>query len=350
MKVLLVKTSAIGDVIQTFPVLAYIKHKIPEAKIDWVVEKGMVELAAAHPHVNKVIPIDTKKWRKTLFHADTWNAIKEARKTLQETEYDLLFDLQGNSKSALFTSMAKSKEKIGFGFKTLPEKLNGLTTTRRFNVPLGSSIQMQYLYLLQSYFNDFTPFSLQTVPLECKAPNMELKGPILMVCFGSRWTNKQLPKETLIKLLKMTREKFPFSFLFVFGNEEEKLGAEDLRSHFLDSSQIIGGLKLPQLQNLMHEVNAVLSMDSATLHLCGTTPTPSFSLFGPSSAQVYKPIGEQHTAFQGSCPYGKTFVKRCPILRTCKTGACMKDLSAETLFQELEKFLNDVISVAFGKS
>jgi heptosyltransferase-1 len=86
-------------------------------------------------------------------------------------------------------------------------------------------------------------------------------------------------------------------------------------------------------------------MDSATLHLCGTTSTPSFSLFGPSSASIYKPLGEHHVAFQGSCPYGRTFVKRCPILRTCKTGACMKDLTAKRIFQDLEKFLSMTLSV-----
>ncbi|HSX03735.1 MAG TPA: lipopolysaccharide heptosyltransferase I [Rhabdochlamydiaceae bacterium] len=346
MRVLIVKTSAIGDVIQTFPVLAYLKHKIPEVQIDWVVEKGMAELASSHPLVNKVIQVDTKTWRRNLFQKETWDSFRKFKKELRETEYDLLFDLQGNSKSALFTLMARSKEKVGYSFKRLPEKLNYLATTCRFDVPLGTNIQLQYLHLIQGYFKDLSHFPLQTVRLKSEVQEVGLRGPILMVCFGSRWSNKQLPQETLLQLLKMIQEKFPFSFLFIFGNEEEKKWAEKFESEF-PHSKALGGLTLPQLQNLMHDVGAVISMDSATLHLCGTTPTPSFSLFGPSSAHVYKPLGEQHFALQGSCPYGREFVKRCAILRTCKTGACIKDLSAETIFQKFEDFINRCSMVSF---
>ncbi len=341
MKILIVKTSAIGDVIQTFPVLSYLKRKFPEAKIDWVVEKGIADLVMAHPAINQAIIVDTKKWRKALFHSKTWQSIKEACKQLKQTEYDLLFDLQGNSKSALFTLMAKSKKKIGFGFKTAAEVLNCFTTSIRFNVPLEGNIQIQYLRLVQSYFQDFSPFSLD--PVRLKGSQRTFDHPTLMVCFGSRWPNKQLGLPTLVQLLKMVELKFPLSFLFIFSSEQEKKEAEYLQGQFPQNSQILGHLTLPELQNVMHEVTAVLSMDSATLHLCGTTSTPSFSLFGPSSALVYNPIGEQHMALQGCCPYGKTFVKRCPLLRSCKTGACIKDLTAQAIFIEFERFLEKAL-------
>ncbi len=343
MKILIVKTSAIGDVIQAFPVVAYIKKKMPEAVIDWVVEQGIAELVAAHPDVHQAIPVDTKKWRKTLFQVETWRALKQLRQTLRETSYDLLIDLQGNSKSALFTWMAKSREKVGYDFKSLPEKLNYLATFKRFSVSLGMSIQQQYLHLVQSYFGEVWEPS-EPVHLKAELPALSLQKPVLMVCFGSRWTNKKLPQETMVQLLKRATS---FSFLFIFSNEEEKKEAKEFQSHFPENSQILGGLTLPQLQKLMHRVNGVISMDSATLHLCGTTATPSFSVFGPSSAHVYKPFGTDHFAVQGSCPYGRKFVKRCPILRSCPTGACIKELSADTLFQTFENFLSRCLIDSF---
>lgn len=330
MNILIVKTSAIGDVIQTFPVLDYLKLKFPEASIDWVVEKGIADLVSAHPHVRQVITVDTKKWRKKLFARSTWKEIQRMRKNLKLNHYDLLFDLQGNSKSALFTCFANAKEKIGYGFKTLPEKLGGLVTTRRFNPPSGINIRLQYLHLVQAYFNDFR----NSLEKPVKSKNF---GGRLIVCFGSNWKNKQLPQETLRKFLEQIEKKWGFSFLFVFGNEKEKKYAEELHQQF-PKSIIVGNLSLVELQNLMEDVEMVFSMDSAPLHLCGTTKTPSFSVFGPSSANAYKPLGDQHAAFQGTCPYGKTFIKRCPILRTCKTGACMRDLSAETLFNAFEDY------------
>lgn len=331
MRILIVKTSAIGDVIQTFPVLDYLKQKYPEALIDWIVEKNSVDLVAAHPYVHRVIAIDTKKWRKKLFDRSTWKEIKAVRKNLTLNHYDLLFDLQGNSKSALFTFWANAKTKVGYGFKTLPEKLNGLVTNCRFNGPREINVRLHYLHLVQSYFKDF-----REVP-NTSANHKNLRPGTLMVCFGSKWKNKQLPQKTLEQLLELIQGKFGLSFLFVFGNAEEKKVAEALHAQF-QKSTIIGNLSLVQLQKMMEEVNIVLSMDSATLHLCGMTSTPSFSVFGPSSANAYKPLGAQHTAFQGSCPYGKTFVKRCPILRTCETGACLRDLTAESLFTAFTDF------------
>jgi heptosyltransferase I len=52
---------------------------------------------------------------------------------------------------------------------------------------------------------------------------------------------------------------------------------------------------------------------------------------------VFKPSGEAHRGIQGSCPYGIKFDKLCPRLRTCSTGACIKNLTAEELFVQIEK-------------
>ena len=101
-------------------------------------------------------------------------------------------------------------------------------------------------------------------------------------------------------------------------------------------------MSLPLWQHFMYLVDGVISVDSAALHLCGTTTTPSFSLFGPSSALAYRPLGSKHDAFQGTCPYGTTFDKRCPSLRTCETGACLKEVSPDVLFGQFQQFWNNL--------
>ena len=101
-------------------------------------------------------------------------------------------------------------------------------------------------------------------------------------------------------------------------------------------SVVVDRLPLPTWQNLMDEVDLVIAVDSSALHLCGTTSTPSFSIFGPTSQRVFKPMGERHFAVQGSCPYGRTFEKQCPVLRSCPTGACIKELTVEELFEAFQ--------------
>jgi heptosyltransferase I len=345
---LIVKTSAIGDVIQTMPVVDYLRARYPDCSIDWVVEKGIAPLLLAHPHLERVLFVDTKKWRLAPFSHETRAAFGAFCKELRQVNYDALFDLQGNSKSALITLCAQAKDKVGFSWQSLPEKPNFFVTNRRFSTPEGVNVRARYLALVQSYFGDALPFSDTSVRLTLNDREEErLKAlmhkaelasrPRLMVAFGSKWKNKQLSDETLLELLKQIDAKIQPAFLFIYGSEEEKRCAEWLRSHFSDHSLAVGELTLPLWQGLMFQMEGVLAMDSAALHLCGTTSTPSFSFFGPSAALLYKPLGAQHQFVQGSCPYGKVFVKRCPILRSCETGACLRALPVGQL---LEPFLS----------
>jgi heptosyltransferase-1 len=161
-----------------------------------------------------------------------------------------------------------------------------------------------------------------------------------MVCFGSKWANKRLDHSTLTAFLQRIAKEYAFTFLFIFGDEEEKQIADAFAASYGERGKAIGNLSLPLWQALMWEVDGVIAVDSAALHLCGTTQTPSFSVFGPSLASSYKPIEERHTAVQGECPYSRTFTSRCPILRTCATGACIRQLRVEDLFTSFKHWAN----------
>lgn len=337
MKILIVKTSAIGDIIHAFPVLEYLKGRFPNAQIDWVIEKDFSDLLTAHPLVCRVFPISTKLWRKKLHHLLTWKEILAFRKNIRNYTYDLLFDLQGNTKSAFITAQVRAHEKVGFDFDSVSEKPNLLVTTRRYKVPEGINIQERYLRLVQAHFNDKEPFVPQGVDLKLNREEevylnqtTQSHTPKYLVAFGSNWPNKQLSLEVLERFLSKIEEyDHPF-FYFIWGTPHEQQIAKRLQAQFANSI-VVDRLKLPLLQGLIRKMDLVIAVDSMALHLCGKTP--SFSLFGPSLASVYKPLGLQHHHFQGSCPYGKQFSNRCPILRTCSTGACLKDVTVQALFE-----------------
>jgi heptosyltransferase I len=351
---LIVKTSAIGDVIQAFPVLEYLRGRFPEARIDWVVEKGCYGLVSAHPFLNHVYSVDTKRWRKSLARRDTIAEIRDFYRMFSKHEYDAVFDLQGNTKSALITMMAKGRDKVGFSFKSVPEKPNVLATTKRFHVPSNCNVRLRYLALVQSYFKDDSRYGAQGIVLNIDQAEKERMEAILshhglmnkdiyMVSFGSRWANKRLTEETLREFLTLIDRQFQPAFIFIWGDGEERKIAEGLQSQFVGRSLAVGNLSLPLWQALMSKVKLVIATDSAGLHLAGSVGTPSFSIFGPSSASVYKPMGEQHHAFQGTCPYALRFEKRCPKLRTCETGACIRGIAAKDLFA---RFMGLITAIA----
>lgn len=344
-KILVVKTSALGDIVHTYPVIDYLRKKFPHAQIDWVVEAPFAGLVQSHPAVNSVLSIATKQWRKKIFCRETFQSIRTFRKQLQAKHYDVVFDFQGNIKSGLIVSLVKSSIKVGFGKQTVPEWPNLLFTNRRINPAISENIRHDYLSLAASFFNDPIPKENSHVILKISAEEQAVLDSLLknksglsvVVCPGSAWRNKQLTSATLEAFLSLLHERIKCNYLFVWGSQDEKAMAEKLQREFTNA-QIVDKMSLPMLQNLMAMSDLVIAMDSLPLHLAGTTKTPSFSVFGASSAAKYKPLGTQHHSFQGTCPYKRSFVKRCPILRTCPTGACIRDLQAQELFDSFHSW------------
>ncbi len=306
LKVLIVKTSALGDIIHSYPVVSYFKEKFPDCTIHWVVEQRCQELVNSHPLVDRTLVIDSKK-----------GLLKLAREVRSwESTYDLLIDLQGNCKSGLITFFAKAKRKVGFGWRAVAEWPNLLVTHERWVPPSGGNIRDDYLFLVQSHFGDGERYEAKPVELTTDQPSLELRGATLLVCPGANWVNKRLRVEDLRRVLSDHQDQ---EILLSWGCEGERQAAEAL-----GVGRVLPKMSLPELQQLMGRVDLVIAMDSLPLHLCGTTSTPSIAYFGPSSARKYNPPGKGRVAYQGSCPYGRNFEKRCPVLRTCPTGDCMQ--------------------------
>lgn len=327
MKILIVKTSSLGDIIQSFPALSYLRDRFPHAQIDWVVEEPFAELIRAHPFVDHPIVLKSKKWRKAWFSRPTRKEVKEFYKSLQANHYDVVFDLQGNLKSSWVLMHTQAKKKVGFGWGAITEWPAIFFTSKKITPQKGQNIREDYLAVVKGYFKDQTSFQEELIPLRLEASQLHWLEtffsngpPPILVCPGAAWSTKRLPVESLERILKQLG-KGPY--LFAWGTEEEKKIASELSLHFPES-RLLEKQPLPVLQHIMARCRLVVAMDSLPLHLCGTTRTPSLSFFGPSSAHKYKPLGKQHQALQGACPYGITFEKRCPKLRTCPTGACIK--------------------------
>lgn len=106
MRILLVKTSSLGDVIHNLPVASDIQRRFPEARIDWMVEENFIDIPRLHPAVGRVIPLAIRRWRRALLKPSTWHEIALFRASLQAVDYDLVLDSQGLLKSALAARLA----------------------------------------------------------------------------------------------------------------------------------------------------------------------------------------------------------------------------------------------------
>ena len=172
--------------------------------------------------MRKVIEVDTKLWRNGLLkHRGPIGAF---RKELRKEKYNALFDLQGNTKSALVTALARAEKKVGFDWKTVPEKPNFFVTNVHLACDQEVSAPSRYSRLLLDYFGDDEISETMEVKLrlEPKEENylericqLGFQSPRIMICFGSNWINKQLNDKTLIEFLRRVQEKFSPTFFFI---------------------------------------------------------------------------------------------------------------------------------------
>lgn len=340
MNILIVKTSAIGDVIQSFDVLEYLKSKFPSSKIDWVVSPNCVDLVAAHPLIRKVICVDVKGVLKNI----SW---KQSYQELRKESYDVLFDLQGNVKSGIISFFCKAKHKVGFGFKSVAEWPNLLFTSFHYNISKKINIKDQYVLLLKRYFKDEIPFfpPLRFLNIEsCEKEKIDLilekMGPRdsslkILVCPSSRWKSKMLTKDLLSSFLREIAKKKEVFYLLLWGNEEEKEFAAFLNRVFPENSLVLEKLRLPTLQHLVNRLDFVISVDSFLLHLAASVKIPSFGIFGPTSSSVYMPQTKDSVSYQGKCPFRKRFEKRCSNLRSCRSPGCMEGIKLNDLCETI---------------
>ena len=336
LKILIVKTSALGDIVHAMPVLEYLKENHNDVHIDWVVEKGGASLVKAHPHVRRTLILDSKQWKKSPLKQR--KSIGEFIRALREEEYDIVYDFQSNIKSGFITAFAKAKKKVGFGRKTVHEWPNLLATNTHFDPSRQKNIYDRNLHLVQKSLGDERSWELKPrLLMTLEKPSISVQsGNRYMLCFGSRWETKKVPPAIWREILeRITREED--EVFIVYGSESEKKEAETI-SYGLKGIHLLPPMSLPLWQNTMALMTGVLAVDSVGLHLAGYAGVPTFSIFGASSAGVFAPSGSLHASVQGSCPYGMTFDKRCSKLRSCTTGACIKELSLEEIWPRFEEW------------
>jgi heptosyltransferase-1 len=348
MRVLIVKTSALGDIVQAFPVVEYLKSRQHVDHVGWLVEKKAASLVHAHPLVDTVIEIDSTSLRSLFPRLEMLREWKRQRSLLKERCWDCVFDLQANIKSGLATWSVRSPTKVGYGFHTVAEWPNIFATSERVDPPSGLSIREEYLHVVQHHFQD--SLSFETGPIELRLTESQERilaqevsrwppaTPIWFVSVGSTWPNKMCRTQSLLDVLRLCREKYSSYFVFVAGNGVELREAGTLAQEFPRSSHVLYRPELPLLQRAMNHAHAVLAVDSIILHLAATTQAPTFSFFGPSSATKYAPRGKRHGFFQSGCSSHAAFEKRCPLLRTCQSGECLKGADPEEIFQSIERW------------
>lgn len=304
---LVIKTSSLGDILQTLPSVLSLKKADPEAKITWVIEKKFSAVLKPFP-IDHVILVDFKTWKKQPFKS--FGQIIDFVKMLRQKTYELCIDFQGNTKSGFIMGLSKALEKRSFSNPA--EWPHKLFFAKRIK-PNHKNCLEYYHSLIKDIVSEIN-YDLPKSSEVCSFPRNKQ---VIMLGLGSMWPSKKLENTQVINMMQMLCRNKDVYFV-IPALESEKESYQNLLTGF-DGEVIVKNDLIDYIPDLLAS-NYYIGVDSALLHLARLFKIPSKGYFGPSSALFYGQMGDE----MGSCPYNEIFIKRCPYLRNCK-APCMHD-------------------------
>ena len=193
MRVLIIKTSSLGDVIHTLPALTDAAHAIPGIRFDWVVEEGFAEIPSWHPAVDQVIPVAIRRWRKNLWQtlrSGEWKAFKQR---LRARKYDLVIDAQGLVKSAWLTRYVKAPI-AGLDRYSAREGWASRFYDRRLSVAVGQHAVERVRQLFAMALAYDLPEGIGQYGLDLDRLQLPPAAPYVVFLHGTTWATKHWPE------------------------------------------------------------------------------------------------------------------------------------------------------------
>ena len=294
-RVLLVKTSSMGDVIHTLPALTDAVNALGDVRFDWVVEENFAEIPRWHPAVDRVIPVAIRRWRKTplrSFMGDEWKAF---RAQLNAHSYDAIIDAQGLLKSAWLTLLADGP-RYGLDAASARESIAARFYQHRFNVPKGQHAVervRQLLALALGYRVPLTSGDYGLQQMQFDATHVVLK-PYAVCLHGTTWADKHYPEKYWQYVIENLNTR-GLQVLLPWGNANEQARAERLAAG-VRNAIVLPRCTLSQIAAILKQACVVVAVDTGLGHLTAALDTPCVSLYGPTSPRLVGAYGrgQQH--------------------------------------------------------
>lgn len=295
-KILLIKTSSMGDLIHTFPALTdleqYFTQRNERFSLTWVVEESFQEIPTLHPATYSIIPVALRRWRKALFSPSTWREYRQFKKAIKAEKWDYVIDAQGLLKSVFLARKAK-RPIHGFDKESIREKSAARFNHYQYPVSwkIGAIPRTRLLFAQifgYSFDEDLIDFGLPlpNPPL----PNLSLpktihplipNQPFVALIHGTSAESKEWAEENWVKLGTWLLEKKGLISLLFWGNQREKKRAERLHNA-IPQSIIIPRLSLKESSQIIAQSTLVIAVDTGFAHLANAYERPLVMLFSDS--------------------------------------------------------------------
>ena len=293
--VLFVKTSSLGDVIHHMPALTEARANRPALRFAWVVEEAFAPLVRLHPAADEVIPVASRRWRKSFLGASTWREIGEFRRALRVHHYDAIIDTQGLIRSALIARAARGRHH-GYDAGSIRERAASLLYDVRHSVARGQHAiarNRALTGLALGYSPDGAPdYGLDRTKLS--SPSQDRYAVLL---HATAQQQKEWPAENWIALGQSLRAR-NLRLVLPWGNARERERSVALAAA-LPNAEVPDLQPLDTVARLIAGASLVVGVDTGLLHLAGAIGVPLVAIFIGSEPGLTGPMGQGPIAVVG---------------------------------------------------
>jgi heptosyltransferase-1 len=355
-RILIIKPSAIGDVVHALPVLNLVKKKWPGAKVSWLVTPACAGLLEAHPLLDEVILFERKRMGKMWRSPRLAMEMRRFTRSLRERGFDLVIDLQGLFRSGWLAKKTGAKMRVGFGNA---RELAWMFYTHR--VPIETMEQhaiSRYLKLAKFIGCGDSPVEFpfatgeedrryvegllsnerenehRTSSIEHRTSNVGLsilqggeeRRRYAVLLPGTNWETKRWPVEKFAGLVGPLRERFGLECVLAGGADAAAM-AKDMPGVI----DVTGKTSLKQLTALLERAELVVANDSGPMHIAAALGRPLVTPFGPTNPVRTGPFGRMESVVRLDLPCSPCYS------RQCSHRSCLRWLGVEPVLKLAEE-------------
>ena len=340
MNILIVKTSAIGDVTHTLPALNAIRAFYPKAHISWLVEEAAQDIIRGHHALDQVLVSKRKRWMQSIqsqpFQA--FHEIIQFVRSLRNRSYDLVIDFQNLLKSSMFIALVRAKKKAGYGAGMDHSEYSYIVLNHRVPaVPMDYHAVYRELIMLERLGIPVNRISFDLPVFDSDRQSITQllhhagalkQKPIIAINPMATWDTKLWD---LSGFAAVADQCCAWGFQVVFtGSSDDTDGVTEIQHQMKHSAiDLSGKTTLKSLAALYERSKLLITTDTGPMHIAAAIGLPVVAIFGPTAPWRTGPFGNFHSIVRQDMPCSPCFKKNCD------THDCMQKISVDTIIDAL---------------
>ena len=330
--ILVVKLSAIGDVIHALPVSYAIKEQFPAAHLTWVVEPAAYAILEDNPYIDELILFEKAKFRSL---GGFLREIRPFRRRLRARSYDTSLDLQGLFKSAAIVFNAGAKLRIGTA--NMREGAHLVSRPVRGAHAEGHIVErcLDVARALGCAVREVRfPVAISERDRAAADTLLAREGvregrPFVAFAIGANWPNKRWPAEHFAELCERLYHAHYVPVLIGGGRLDESIAQDIMAASGIPPVNLVGRTNLKQLAHVFTRAALVLGGDTGPVHLAAGLRTPTVMLMGPTDANRNGPYGQLENAIEADHPCRGCWKRACPKGLDCLAAISVEKAAAK---------------------